>query len=191
MSDDYEIEQKYRLDDLEAFRSALAIEGATALHVQQHRDTYYNHPCRDFATTNEALRVRRVDEQPLITYKGAKLASAIKTRIELEWPLGPGDASGEKTESLLQYLGFRRVAEVSKRRESFQATDPQSGLLLTITIDQVDEVGQFAEVECVATADQMQIAQQAVQTMAQRLGLKAPEPRSYLRMLLLGAQNAD
>ena len=50
--------------------------------MQEHVDTYYNHPSRDFAETREALRIRRVDGVPMVTYKGTKLPGEVKARRE-------------------------------------------------------------------------------------------------------------
>ena len=36
------------------------------------RDEYFSHPCRDFAATDEAFRVRRAGDDWFVTYKGAK-----------------------------------------------------------------------------------------------------------------------
>ncbi|WP_417736348.1 class IV adenylate cyclase [Rosistilla oblonga] len=180
----YEVELKFPVADLAALRRQLIDRGARPLGIQQHRDTYYNHPCRDFAQTHEALRIRRVDDQPMITYKGAKLDSPVKTRIELEWALGAGDVDGSNTEAMLVHLGFRRVAEVAKQRESFAVQPEAPSSELTVTLDDVQRVGTFAEIECIAEADGIERAQEYVQAFAESLGLQNPEKRSYLRMLL-------
>ena len=44
-------------------------------------------PCRDFAQTDEALRIRTVGDTSFVTYKGPKLDATTKTRRELELPL--------------------------------------------------------------------------------------------------------
>ncbi|MEZ6088177.1 MAG: class IV adenylate cyclase [Pirellulaceae bacterium] len=180
----FEIELKFKLHDAEEFRRSVLALGATPLGIQKHRDTYFNHPCRDFAQTHEALRVRRIDGRPLITYKGSKLAGPVKTRPELEWELGPGDVDGGKTEALLEHLGFRRVADVVKVRESFEFFHGDPPTALTITIDKLDTLGAFAEIECVAEQEQMEFAQRTVTSLSEQLELRNAEPRSYLRMLL-------
>ncbi|GAA5510883.1 class IV adenylate cyclase [Novipirellula caenicola] len=183
----FEIEQKFHLDDVNAIEASLIDAGFQAVETQTHRDTYYNHPCRDFAESKEALRVRRIDGSPRITYKGTKLPGEIKARRELEWELGPGDADGEKTEELLQLLGFRRVAEVCKTRAVFEpaptAADDLDGF--TVVIDDVDHVGQFAEIELIAESESaVEQARARIGLLTDRLGLQRSEPRSYLRMLL-------
>uniref|UniRef100_UPI00356A17DF class IV adenylate cyclase n=1 Tax=Novipirellula sp. TaxID=2795430 RepID=UPI00356A17DF len=152
----FEVEQKFHLDDSTATEAMLLEAGFQAVETQTHRDTYYNHPCRDFAQSKEALRVRRVNGLPWITYKGTKLPGAIKARRELEWELGPGDADGDKTEELLQLLGFQRVAEVCKTRRVFEpdesAAESNRGdwVGFSVVLDDVQQVGRFAEIELIA-----------------------------------------
>ena len=45
-------------------------------------DEYYAHPARDFAITDEALRLRTENNLTVITYKGPKLDRETKTREE-------------------------------------------------------------------------------------------------------------
>ncbi len=189
----FEIEQKYHIDDRDVLIERLAAETAVLVSEQVNDDTYYNHPCRDFAETGEALRVRRVDGIPMVTYKGQKLPGDVKAREELEWRLDPGDTYGLSMERLLTHLGFRRVATVSKRRHTYRiGTDDDS---LTITIDHVPALnsagisGLFSEIECVLPSDaptdeEIQKARKRVTKMARKLGLNKPESRSYLRMQL-------
>ena len=53
-----EVELKYRLDDPESLLSALIARGAEPGAATIERDVYFNHPSRDFAETDEALRLR-------------------------------------------------------------------------------------------------------------------------------------
>lgn len=179
----FEVEQKYRVDDVSDLQSRLKRMQAVAGDLQRHSDTYYNHPSRDFAQTGEAFRVRRIGGIPLITYKGAKLTGAMKARREMEWRLDPGDPDGSQTEELLQVLGFRRVACVQKERQIYQIGEqfPE----ISVVIDRVDPIGVFAELEQIV-ADQSQIdsARAQIQRLSTKLGLRTAEPRSYLEMVL-------
>ncbi len=184
----FEVEQKYPIDNAGAIEAKLIEAGFRATGTETHRDTYYNHPCRDFAQSKEALRVRRINGTPRITYKGSKLPGTIKARRELEWELGPGDASGENTEELLRHLGFRRVAEVGKTRNVFQASGDVASndlAVFSVVIDEVDEVGRFAEIECIAEKEaDIELAREKIEALADQLGLHQTESRSYLTMLL-------
>lgn len=174
-----EVEQKFRVADLDAVRTRVAELGGSPSGVVEQRDTYFRHPSRDFAQTGEALRIRRTGDQAVVTYKGAKLDQTVKTRPELEFPLAE---SGQPQRQLLELLGFTAVAEVCKHREAYHLT--HSGLQLEVTLDTVEGVGTFVEVEAIAEQGDPTPAQQAVQGLAAALGLSDLEPRSYLRMLL-------
>ena len=187
----FEVEQKFTIRDLQGVEQRLLQLGGIAGAKEDHIDTYFNHPCRDFAATNEALRIRRINGKPLITYKGKKDPGPVKVREELEWPLDPGDRDGSSTERLLTLLGFRAVANVEKSRRpySFSPTlaGPPSSLL--VTIDEVKNLGFFAEIEAVVAArEQIPDAKHQIIALAERLGLRELEPKSYLTMVLESAK---
>ena len=179
----YEIEQKFHVDDLALLEQRLDESGACQDRVEGHRDRYFNHPSRDFKESKEALRVRRIDGVPMITYKGPKLPGAVKARLEREWRLDPGDPDGKATEELLEILGFRPVAVVQKCRRVFEL--PGQWADMTVVIDDVEEVGLFAEVELIAPDEgAVEIARERIRELSDHLGLQRAEPRSYLSMLL-------
>ena len=185
----YEVEQKYHLKELQAFERALHACGAIEGPAEQHADTYYNHPCRDFAETNEAFRIRRIGAVPMITYKGPKLPGLIKARRELEWRLDPGDADGTRTEELLEHLGFTRVATVEKRRRPFTASDATGPF--EVVIDEVEQLGLFAEIEVIVDNEEnIAKARLKIEQIAGQLALHQPEAQSYLRMVLSINQSA-
>ena len=62
-----EVEQKYRIADRSAIVSSVASLRAIAEPAVTQVDTYYAHPARDFAVTDEALRIRRVGAANFIT----------------------------------------------------------------------------------------------------------------------------
>ena len=82
-------------------------------------DQYFAHPARDFAQTDEALRIRTVGDTSFVTYKGPKLDATSKTRRELELPLAASDPDGSQFAELLAALGFTPVAIVRKQRRKF------------------------------------------------------------------------
>ncbi len=186
-----EIETKYRLTDEALLRQRLRELGAIEGGVERHADTYFRHPARDFVKTREALRIRCVDSVASVTYKGPKLAvqdAALKAREEIEWCLAPGDADGARMERLLSALGFTAVATVRKQRQSFSWPEGSDEFAdFTVTIDHVEQVGEFAEIELVvpdSAAGQVDAVGRRIGTLAGRLGLTDPVPSSYLAMLL-------
>jgi len=83
----YEVELKFPVADLPALERRLAeLAGRFYAPVDQV-DRYFNHPCRDFAQTDEALRLRHHGDGVAITWKGPRIDAATKTRREIELPL--------------------------------------------------------------------------------------------------------
>jgi adenylate cyclase class 2 len=178
-----EVELKFPLDDAGSLRERLVSVGAVAKGVVVQSDAYFNHPARDFTVTDEALRIRTVGDESVVTYKGPKQGSAAKTRFELELPLASQTTDGWS--EMLTRLGFCAVATVRKRRELFELT--REGRKFELTIDEVEGLGAFAEVETVADDSSRDAAERAVLALAAELGLTDAEPRSYLEMLLTKA----
>jgi adenylate cyclase class 2 len=162
--------------------SRLAEYGVTLAEPQRQVDRYFNHPSRDFGQTDEALRIRQVGERNYVTYKGPKLDRTTKTRREIEVPIAPGPATADGFAAVLIELGFQPVAEVRKRRR--QAMVERSGHAIEIVLDDVEQLGVFAELECIASQHDMEAAKAAIASLAAELGLTQNERKSYLQLLL-------
>lgn len=179
----YEVEVKYRVADPAAIAARLGALGGIAAAEVEHEDTYLSHPARDFALTNEALRLRVVGAANRITYKGPRHEGPTKTREEIEIGYGTGPESREPMLRLFSNLGFRVVAVVRKSRRPFHLT--YQGRELEVVLDRAERLGEFAEVETIAATEaDLPEAQAVVLAVARTLGLTEVEPRSYLRMLL-------
>lgn len=179
----YEVEIKFRVADHAAVAGLLAQRGVLAGSPVVQDDAYLVHPCRNFAETDESLRFRSEGSSHSITYKGPKLAGPTKTREELEVLVGEGPEIRNDLGLLFERLGFRPLLEVRKTRLSFRLH--YRGRTMVVTLDRVEDLGAFAEVEAhAASPADLQTAQEAVLRLAAELGLTEVEPRSYLRMSL-------
>ena len=137
---------------------------------------------RDFAHTDEALRIRRVDQKNYVTYKGPKIDRTTKTRQEIEIDLPPGEQGFAEFAALLAALGFRPVADVRKRRRTV-ALDWQQQQV-EAALDRVEGVGTFVELEIMADDAGLDAARASLAELAARLGLQDSQRRSYLELLL-------
>ena len=187
----FEVEQKFPVDDAAALQGRLREVGATQRATAgqgsiEQVDRYFNHPARDFASTDEALRLRRVGEANFITYKGPKLDAATKTRREIELPLAAGAEAAAGYVELLEALGFRSVAEVSKTRRLFDI--PWQGCTIEAALDDVVGLGTFVELELSAEGEadgaEVKAAKERIASLAAALELDRSERRSYLELLL-------
>jgi len=178
----YEVEQKHRIDDVAALVAMLEERGLKLGSPVEQVDQYFAHPARDFAKTDEALRIRTAGGKSFVTYKGPKLDATTKTRRELELPLAASDADGLQFGELLQALGFKPVAIVRKNRRPFHIR--HDGREVEGALDEVDGVGTFAELELQADDASLDEAKQIIGELAKTLNLGASERRSYLELLL-------
>jgi adenylate cyclase class 2 len=178
----YEVEQKFPVADHAALEARVAEVGGRFGPPVEQVDAYFAHPARDFAATDEALRIRRVGERNFITYKGPKIDPLTKTRREIELPLGEGSEEFSQWRTLLVALGFRPVAEVEKRRRT--AEIDWQGRAIEATLDDVTGVGTFCELETSADDADLEAAKSALHSLANHLQLTTTERRSYLEMLL-------
>jgi len=181
-----ETEAKVVLGDcglLDRLEERLRGLGAVFLEEKREEDTYYQHPCRDFAETDEALRIRRHGGRPPeLTYKGPKrVVGGAKTRREETVTLGDGEAMHR----ILLALGFRPVATVSKTRRYYRLGD------VLVTLDRVEGLGCFLEAEYQGAGGPEEAAAAIEETLT-RLGVERL-PRttlSYLELLLEKARSA-
>jgi adenylate cyclase class 2 len=177
-----EIEQKYPRADFAELERLLAAWGATPAVSLEEADHYLNAPDRDFAQTDEVLRLRRIGERNFVTYKGPKRPARVKSRTELEAPLAPGDEAAQQFVELFHLLGYRSTAVVRKKRREYQLQ--RGNFVLTVCLDDVEELGRFAELEILAPEGQEAEAASVLNDTAAALGLYQVEPRSYLGLIL-------
>jgi pantoate--beta-alanine ligase len=177
-----EVEMKFPGADFAALEERLVAWNARPGDWQVEEDHYFKPPDRDFAQTDEALRVRRVGAHNVITYKGPKRQAVGKTRLEVEASLASGDESAQTFLRLLEHLRYQAVLVVRKRRRIFRFD--RGGFELHVCLDEVDELGRFAEVEIVASEDREADARSVLTAVVAELGLQGEERRSYLELLL-------
>jgi adenylate cyclase class 2 len=176
-----EVELKYQLDDPEALLAQLTARGFVAGDETTERDIYFAHPGRDFASTNEALRLRWDGSEATMTYKGPLLDAVSKSREECEVSLA-GKAAMDECRTVLERLGFKAVRPIEKRRTKFAG--PYEGRDVIVSIDDVAGLGLFVELETLVEEAGWQAARTALEKLAAQFGLKQSERRSYLELLM-------
>lgn len=165
-----EIEIKCYCDDDEIIRSRLSDIGARFIEKRIERDIYFNHPSRNFGETDEALRLRTVNDKCRITYKGPKVSKTTKARVEHETEAVDFDS----IRNILLSLGFSESGIIEKERDVFSLSG------MEITIDYVDGLGTFVEIEKIGELKD-EIEKELFDTAA-KLGLTKFERRSYLEL---------
>lgn len=167
-----ELEVKVPCEDLNGLEERLKRMGLPRLREAHQVDLYFGHPVRDFASTDEALRLRCEKGRTLVTYKGPKLDKDTKLREEIEVEVGDLDRAA----LLLQRLGFRPVARVEKRRIVYAHGS------VHICLDRVEGLGGYVEMEY--QGESLDEGREAISHLRKELGLTGNERRSYLELLL-------
>lgn len=182
----YEVEVKVRADH-DIVRDSLESVGGTHVESVKQEDIYYDAPDRDFAETDEALRIReersagtRSDSDEgttdtRLTYKGPLVDSDSKTRQEAETAV----VDPEQLRDILDGLGYDPAATVRKERERYTVDG------ITVTLDTVEGLGEFVEGE-LETEDDIESARDRILALMADLGLDTDEQirTSYLGLLL-------
>ena len=161
--------------DLGPVSDRLEALGAEPAGTVEQTDTYYDHPTRSFAETDEALRLRTSGERTVLTYKGPKVDAASKTRREVETAVDDGGAA----EGILEAVGFSPAATVRKTRARYDFEGYR------VSLDAVDGLGTFVEVETTGDAEELEALRAGATAVLGRLGLDPDDQvrASYLELL--------
>ena len=110
------------------------------VRTEHQKDIYFNAPDRDFAETDEALRIRWVNGAGEITYKGKRFDTLSKTRPEFNSP-----ADEDSMTQILLALGYRISGKVEKTRNVFTFSDDTGRMIFCF--DRIESLGDFLEIE--------------------------------------------
>lgn len=170
-----EVELKVKIPSLGPVRERLVRNHARSSGKVHEHDIYYNAPHRDFAQTDEAVRVRYTDDHAVVTYKGPKIKKfGLKAREELNFAV----ESGETFATMLDRLGFTKTLEVNKWRETYELGTA------SVSLDTVDGLGSFAEIE-VMVEHEADNPEEQIGKIAHEIGIMGePILASYLELLL-------
>ncbi|NPB01309.1 MAG: class IV adenylate cyclase [Methanopyri archaeon] len=181
-----EVEIKVRVDDPERVEEILSEEGEHVRTLRQE-DVYFSHPCRDFAETDEALRLREVETEEgstcILTYKGPKIGDVGKSRVEIEVEVSDREAARE----ILERLGFEPLEDMVIRKVRKVYALHVDGTRVEACLDTVEGLGTFLEVEIEAEedADVDELEAMLLELVRDRLGVRGEVVRdSYLELLM-------
>ena len=136
-----EVEVKAKIDNFEDIKVKLNQINAVKTKTEEQIDRYFNSPVKDFAETDEALRIRETKTEDshnlFITYKGPKIDKKSKTREEVEMKIEDSD----KCSKIFENLGFKEVRTVKKNREYFKLDN------FEIRLDDVEGLEPYMEIE--------------------------------------------
>jgi adenylate cyclase, class 2 len=180
--ENWEVELKFHGGDVRDLERRLTELGFCQTEFQRHEDTYWRHPCRDFKHSDEALRIRRLNDRAYVTYKGPRQTGSVKTREEIDLDIDL--QSLERWKTLIDRLGFQPVPPVRKTRRVFESDRSEYSAIIVV-LDAVEGLGEFVEIESIVTENSaLEAAKSRILTLSRLLELDQVEPRSYLDQLL-------
>ncbi|MDR1270758.1 MAG: class IV adenylate cyclase [Planctomycetaceae bacterium] len=184
----YEVEMKFRVDNIKAFEERLKVLGGNLGAMMEEVDLFYQHPQRDFSVTDECLRIRRRKlpngtEEKFLTYKGPKMDRETKTRREIEIRLD----SQEPWETMLELLGFQAKDTVRKfrRRSELSILNQLVEVVLDFLpeLEKSDDGGTFVELEAMASESDWEKKRELIMNLSKDFGFSESIRTSYLELL--------
>lgn len=177
-----ELKVKYKPSQKTSLLQYLEEENYEYVSCEEQIDEYYNHPCRDFKETDEALRIRTIIDQEkykdwsVLTYKGKNYSSTGQSRTEIESEISDGTAVKE----ILEKLGFVLAASVCKRRCTYR----KKGII--ICLDEVKDLGHYLEIEIMCQECMEKETQERLYEILEKFPLSdfTIEHETYLDMLM-------
>ena len=173
----FEVELKFPLIDLETLEFELISREAKQLEIVIQKDHYFNHPCKDFNETDEAVRIREEADKIVLTYKGSKFDPKSKSRKEINLDV----SSLEDALDFLISTGFTEVLIVVKERKAFSYKEA------VITLDSIEGLGNFVEIEnLIENKEDFEKERNRLFAIAEELSIntKSSIRKSYLELLL-------
>jgi len=185
----FEVEIKFRVDNVTDLERRLRQRFGDVEFGEPvtETDAFFRHPCRDFAQTDEALRLRKRElsdgtSEHSLTYKGPQIDTSTKTRREIEMPI----TEPEQWENLLSALGFCQFAMVQKFRRRLKLMVNRRHIEIVFdTLPVLPELHRtFLELETLATTEDLGECRALILDIADQLELGEPIRDSYLKMVL-------
>ena len=174
-----EVEVKAKINSFEEMREKLNKINAIKVKTEHQEDRYFNSPVKDFAQTDEALRIRETKSEDkhdlFITYKGPKIDKKSKTREEYEMKI----EDAEKCKNIVESLGFNEVRTVIKNRDYYKYEN------FEISLDDVEGLEPYMEIEIsLDDGSDYSKAQEDIFKLFEKLGVTDGfERTSYLELL--------
>jgi adenylate cyclase class 2 len=157
-----ETEIKFKVEAHDALRERLSAIGAVRRGLRFEVNAFFDDHGK-LKAQGSGLRLRSMRDEAgetrsVITYKGPATGDAVRSREEIEFPIGDLDAAA----ALLARLGYAPTIAFEKRRETWEL----EGSL--IELDELPHLGRFVEIE----GEDVTI----ISSIRARLGLAQLEP---------------
>ncbi len=156
-----EIELKFRIDDLDKLIQKLIDLGCEISDYKVQNDTIYvaNLDNTECVLGSIFLRVRKVNDQVELTLK--KQSANISESQEIEFLVSDYD----KANDFLKVLGYKEWVRVNKKRRTTKIKE------INICLDEVEKLGNFIELECLASDNESNSYEDKLLALAESLDI--------------------
>ena len=166
-----EIEIKILELNPEEIRNKLTNLGAEKVFDGRVHAIHFDVPDERLRKAGETLRIRKVDDQVELCFKGKNISGKFKTKEEIEVTTSNFD----DTIKIFEKLGFERFYEGKKRRESYKLGN------IRFEIDTYPNMPTFLEIEAPTEEEVVEYVQKLGYTMDQTSNLTALELEKYYK----------
>ncbi|MEH2920288.1 class IV adenylate cyclase [Samsonia erythrinae] len=169
----YEVELKFRIEDIVIFRNTLfSLHPEAFVFENKEHDVYYDDEQNRLQRQNIKMLVRRMEPSGIKLWiiKGPAAERCEAVNVE----------AFEKTDSMLQTLGYKPLFEIQKTRSIYFLND------FHITLDYIESLGHFVEISLMTDDEtQLDALRDRCIECALRLGLSLDniEMKSYYQLL--------
>ncbi|WP_330633601.1 class IV adenylate cyclase [Halocatena halophila] len=169
MEQQKEVEMKIKVTEEQAHKLQETLTEYGSISEMTERDIYFTAPVRDFLETNECLRIRVRDNEPVeLTYKG-KTTPEMQDQFwkdEIDIPID----DVEDVRHILKAIGCQELTTVVKHRQKVVEDS------MVITLDDVEGIDHYLEIESAATTpEEVTKARENNRTLLGELGIDSPE----------------
>lgn len=169
----YEVERKFRVDDLEDMRAKLCALGAVGFTIgNSETDVFFDLPDRRLASNGQSQVLRHMRPSGRVLWISKGPGADECTAMDL--------TDNAKATAMLLSLGFVEISRIEKKRDIYFIDQFHA------TLDHVDGLGTFVELAVMTDVrDALPALRRNVDAMARKLGLSDAmvETRSYRQML--------
>lgn len=165
-----EVEVKVELTEKQSTDLQEDLDGRSTVEEMTEKDIYYTAPVRDFLETNECLRIRSRDGEPVeLTYKGKTTPEMREQnqfwKEELDIPI----ESVADAKNLLKAIGCEELSTVVKHRTKAKIGEKK------VTLDNVEGIDYYLEIESEVPQDQVEAARESNRQLLRELGIDQPD----------------
>jgi adenylate cyclase class 2 len=172
-----EVEVKVRINDIKVMENRIEEQGAEYEGMIKQADEYFDFPDMRIFNSGSAFRVRAADGNYRVTYKGVKKDKETTSRAEIEIAI----ESAEEMIKILENIGFIRLCEIKKKRKVYLLAG------LKISLDEVEGLGSFMEIEGMANSEEEYKAKKGeIFKLLDKFGVPLEEisQKSYMELAL-------